>query len=290
MLIFQLLFFARHPFAGRPASGESPEIPQAIRNFQFAWAGDRGLLQPPKTLSLVNVGFKVEAYFRRAFGPQGESEGRPTARSWARALEELRSALRNCTANAAHQHLGQTCPLCAIELKTGGELFATPLTVSATLYNPEREANALWAAIEKELPPANRSAAPIPDNFLAKVIAVPYSPQPRRGWIGGVLEGLRLVEPLDNGERKARSMRLAGAGRTYDKLTAQWQSHDPAQAFNKRRTDLAVAKRELDDLFKRRGLAVSALLQSAGLHRFLDAFVVAQAGVKGIGRARVATL
>lgn len=55
VLVFQLLFMGRHPFAGTPVGNRDLEIHDAIKEFQFAWAPElpkRVYQQPRATLSL----------------------------------------------------------------------------------------------------------------------------------------------------------------------------------------------------------------------------------------------
>ena len=185
VLIFQLLFFGRHPFAGRPVSGEAPELPEAIRTFQFAWCADSRLRQPPNALSLANVGSMAEAYFQRAFGEDALKLGRPRAAAWATALDALQAALQCCRVNPAHWHLPGRCPICTIEGTARISFFAlrsAPAPAApASVYNPEHEARAFWAVIEAEAAPAPRESGPTPDGFRGAITATPYPRVPARG-------------------------------------------------------------------------------------------------------------
>ena len=290
VLIFRLLFFGRHPFAGRPLRGEAPELPDVIRALQFAWDGASGLDRPQDALQLSDVGLKAASYFRRALGPDGMEKGRPTANAWAVTLDELQGAMRRCGLNTTHWHLGDRCPICEIEYRTGITFFVGRPTPSALVYNPERDANAFWTAIESEAPPPPRGAEPIPSSFGRSITCKPY-PKPRSlGWIGKLLQNIGLLKPSDRGERARRAADLVIALRRYEDLVKVWRAHDPVTTYNTHRTELTNSRDRLAALFEQRRQAIAAAQLRLGLRRFLAAHGIGQAGIKGVGRSLVATL
>lgn len=290
VLIFQLLFFGRHPFAGRPTSGDAPELPEAIRTLQFAWGGRLGLQQPPNTLSLAHVGTLIETYFRRAFGSEGESEGRPKAAAWAMRLEELRDSLIRCKANRSHWHLHGTCPICAIESATNASFFAVGGNLSGALYNPERETQALWTAIMAIAEPSVPQAIHSLGIYSSGVIAVPYPPRPTRGWAGSLLQSIGLLGARDDEERERRLARRDTACKAFEHLRVIYNSYDSTNAFNRQKAGLNRTRVELQDFFKQRSAAIQALQNRLGLHRFLESFGLSRAGLKGFGPTLLSTL
>src|SRR5690349_15664048 len=119
VVIFQLLFMARHPFSGMYLGrGEMP-IEKAIQELRFAYgsqAAARQMRPPPHTLSLTAVSPPLARLFERAFSPEGVRDGgRPKAREWVTALEGLQ--LRTCARSTAHQYVSTlpACPWCEIE-------------------------------------------------------------------------------------------------------------------------------------------------------------------------------
>ena len=124
VLIFQLLFLARHPFSGQfLGSGDMP-IEQAISECRFAFSSEsRQMAPPPASLLLTDLTPQVRLHFERAFSKQ--SRLRPMPAEWISALEELVANLKQCRMNPAHHHIADlsSCPWCHIELKSGCLLF-----------------------------------------------------------------------------------------------------------------------------------------------------------------------
>ena len=290
VLIFQLLFFGRHPFAGRPVSGEAPELPEAIRTFQFAWRAGSRLQQPPNALSLAQVGAMAEAYFQRAFGEDALELGRPRAAAWATALDAFQAVLQRCRVNPAHWHLPGRCPICTIEGAAGVNFFLIQ-SAPASAYNPEHEARALWAAIEADPLPPPRQTGPTPDSFRGAITATPYPRVQARGWAGGLVQSLGLLsKPSNRDERAKRETQFVAARRRYNALAEAWRNHDATYAFKRRRAELAVTRHQLATLFTRRHEAIAAAQHQAGLRHFLGAYGIAQAGISGLGRGLIGTL
>jgi len=117
VLIFQLLFLARHPFAGRPLAGEGPELAEAIRRLQFAWGPDarrHNLAQPPSTLPLAALSESLGRFFIRAFGQAGIDHGRPNAAAWARELSRVLLVAPRTVGHAASGNLGWHGSICGV--------------------------------------------------------------------------------------------------------------------------------------------------------------------------------
>lgn len=126
VIIFQLLFLGRHPFAGNYLGAEDKSLEDCIREYRFAY-GEKARLyqvkQPPGTLSMSQVSPRVAELFERAFS--SENENRPEAREWIEALEDLSDNLEQCSFHPGHHYFNRltNCPWCAIESKTGVMLF-----------------------------------------------------------------------------------------------------------------------------------------------------------------------
>ncbi|CAA9380433.1 MAG: hypothetical protein AVDCRST_MAG74-454 [uncultured Pyrinomonadaceae bacterium] len=124
VIIFQLLFLGRHPFAGNYLGGEDKSIEDCIREYRFAY-GDNAALknvrQPPGTLPLDAVSPRVALMFERAF----ITEARPEPREWIEALEDLANSLEQCALHPGHLYFNRlaACPWCEIEAQTGLMLF-----------------------------------------------------------------------------------------------------------------------------------------------------------------------
>lgn len=126
VILFQLLCFGRHPYAG---SGERG-IQHAIRRNRH------GLRRWSRRSPLKPLGLSAETVlspalielFRGAFNP-GWMRNRPTTTQWITALEHFQASLVQCRANTTHQHQPSRsgCPWCAIERRGKPSMFeATP--------------------------------------------------------------------------------------------------------------------------------------------------------------------
>lgn len=125
VIIFQLLFLGRHPFAGNFLGGEDKPIEECIREHLFAYgetAARKRVAQPPGTLPLEAVSYQVAKLFERAFT---SDYNRPTAREWIEALEDLSNSLEQCSLNPGHLFYEKNalCSWCEIESQTGLMLF-----------------------------------------------------------------------------------------------------------------------------------------------------------------------
>lgn len=124
VIIFQLLFLGRHPFAGIYLGAEDKSIEDCIRELRFAYGSDaklRQVKQPPGTLSLSQVSPRIALMLERAF----LTELRPEPHEWIEALEDLSNNLKQCGAHPGHHYFQDldACPWCGIEAQTGLMLF-----------------------------------------------------------------------------------------------------------------------------------------------------------------------
>jgi DNA-binding helix-hairpin-helix protein with protein kinase domain/cytochrome c-type biogenesis protein CcmH/NrfG len=123
VIIFQLLFLGRHPFAGNYLGAEDKSLEDCIREHRFAYWNEAvtRVKQPPGTLSLSQLSPAVADLFKKAFF----TEERPEAREWIEALEDLSKSLNQCSVHIGHHYFNGlvACPWCEIESKTGLLLF-----------------------------------------------------------------------------------------------------------------------------------------------------------------------
>jgi DNA-binding helix-hairpin-helix protein with protein kinase domain len=143
VVLFQLLFMGRHPFAGRyRGPGEMP-LEQAIAEYRFAYgpaAATRQMEPPPNTVGLDLVTPTLANMFRRAF-EKGPTELRPRPDEWLRAVEELQGGLNQCGHKSTHIYLStmRRCPWCEIDerAKTNVFPFPPPVTSEVTSFSIE---------------------------------------------------------------------------------------------------------------------------------------------------------
>ena len=124
VIIFQLLFLGRHPFAGNYLGAEDKSLEDCIREYRFAYGDNTeftNVKQPPGTLSLSQITPRLATMFERAF----LTNDRPEPWEWIEALEDLSSSLKQCAVHIGHHYFNAllACPWCEIEAKTGLMLF-----------------------------------------------------------------------------------------------------------------------------------------------------------------------
>jgi DNA-binding helix-hairpin-helix protein with protein kinase domain len=298
VLIFQLLMMGRHPFAGTYlGSGDMP-IERAIRELRFAYspaAQSRQMKPPPNTLPFDALAPSVGRLFERAFSSGGARDGgRPLARDWVRALEQLGERLKRCDRQRGHSYLETltTCPWCAIESQTGVRLFA------ATAIDPARPANAfdleaVWAEILSVKSPG--VAPPLPGR-----VAI-LSRRPNRARrkecittvsqvAAAVVATIFRIPDSDGG--KARPP--VGASRDpYQPLAARWKREAGDQAFRRKLHALEQTRAAYLALATRRLAATRQVVadpRQRQLRQFLDRYPLTDANLPGVGPGREAML
>lgn len=140
VIIFQLLFLGRHPFAGNYLGSEDKSLEDCIREYRFAYGANaevKNVRQPPGTLPLAAVSPRIGLMFERAF----LTEDRPEPREWIEALEDLSLNLEQCALHPGHLYFNEleNCPWCEIEAQTGLMLF--PFVTSGAHSGDEKPFN-----------------------------------------------------------------------------------------------------------------------------------------------------
>jgi DNA-binding helix-hairpin-helix protein with protein kinase domain len=154
VLVFELLFMGRHPFAGVPEGHHHFEIHEAIQRYLFAFspqAWQHGIKPPPHTLPLGALPEKLVRLFDRAFLPGSERPNtRPTGREWAHELDALHAALKTCSYDPSHKYWNglPRCPWCQIAADGGPNFF---ISVAIHLGTPGAVADVsvFWATIQR---------------------------------------------------------------------------------------------------------------------------------------------
>ncbi len=117
ILIFQLLFLGRHPFAGKNNSTEELDEEKAIRQMQFAYSlksRNKKLAPPNNSFAITNLPVDVADLFHRAFE---QEQNRPLPEVWAKAMDNLIKNMSTCAVSKLHSYPGQMhhCPWCAFK-------------------------------------------------------------------------------------------------------------------------------------------------------------------------------
>lgn len=123
VLIFQLLFLGRHPFAGKNRTKEDIDEETAIRRREFAYSLDnhKKKLQPPNdSWDIRNLSELLIAQFHSAF----ETAVRPLPAEWVGSLEGYLLQMITCSETRLHSYPSkmQNCPWCHY-LKTRGIMY-----------------------------------------------------------------------------------------------------------------------------------------------------------------------
>ena len=154
VLMFQLLFMGRHPFAGVPDRPEQFEIEKAIGQFLFAFTPKTrslGIRSPPHALPLSVLPDNLSQLFERAFLRGSERDSaRPSGRDWFQALDFLSKNLRSCSRDPGHKypsHLAK-CPWCEI-YDAGGPNFFISVVVHVAPQFAATNVGAYWVAIQQ---------------------------------------------------------------------------------------------------------------------------------------------
>jgi DNA-binding helix-hairpin-helix protein with protein kinase domain len=128
VLLYQLLFVGRHPYAGVYRGPGDPSFEQLIAEFRFAqgplarsWAMD----PPPHTPTFADIPQEVGMLFRRAFERGSERDARPRPAEWLPALERLEENIVECPADAGHKYWrgAGNCVWCRLAAKGGPEYY-----------------------------------------------------------------------------------------------------------------------------------------------------------------------
>jgi DNA-binding helix-hairpin-helix protein with protein kinase domain len=116
IVIFNLLFMGRHPFAGRFLGRGDMPLERAIAQYRFAYSSRKAETQteppPPSVPLLADVSQELANAFEIAFGQLGAGNGRPKALDWVTILQRAEAEIRQCTASQAHQYFraAASCP------------------------------------------------------------------------------------------------------------------------------------------------------------------------------------
>lgn len=214
VLLFELVFMGRHPFAGRPVGGPALALPDAIRLGLYAYSlnGSGKVEAPPNCLHPADVGDSMARCFDECFTAEPSRIGnRPAPHRWAEVLRNAQASLRRCEGSRYHWHpsSADSCIWCEFLEVVGLDYFPEPdggasrPPVGLYAEVDETAVKSLWDTI------AGVAKRPGGADALANRIAsVPPLPPlvPRAGWevsgstrwvISAIVLGLAMfVSPL----------------------------------------------------------------------------------------------
>ncbi|RFM28460.1 protein kinase domain-containing protein [Deminuibacter soli] len=121
VLIFQLLFLGRHPFAGRNTSSDDIDEETAIKKHYFAYSQNNEapkLLPPADSLEIKHLSPLLSQLFHQSFEQRSR---RPITTEWIKALDQFQKEMTRCANAKMHfypKH-SETCPWCSFREKRG---------------------------------------------------------------------------------------------------------------------------------------------------------------------------
>lgn len=121
VLIFQLLFLGRHPFAGRNNTKEDIDEETAIKKHYFAYsqqAQQPKLLPPADSFDMQNLSPALRQLFHQSFEQRTE---RPITTEWIKVLDQFQKNMAHCAVSHIHfypNHLN-ACPWCSFREQKG---------------------------------------------------------------------------------------------------------------------------------------------------------------------------
>jgi DNA-binding helix-hairpin-helix protein with protein kinase domain len=192
VLVFQLLFMGRHPYAGRFLGVGDMPIERAIAEGRFAFGKSRGsrmMEPPPAMVQFESLPPRLAALFEAAFGG---ATVRPTAKNWSDALDVAKGELRVCANEPMHKYYKALphCPWCALERGSGVYFFIGSISSRTSTFDLAR----LWAEV-------------------MVMTALPYEPPPQPTFqiTGAALAtGLRLRRRMTLGAKVTGMLLLGG--------------------------------------------------------------------------------
>jgi len=288
VLVFQLLFMGRHPFAGRHPERAIP-AEAAIREGLFAFGGAaaaQGWEPPPFSLRLRDVSPPVARLFHRAFGPGATAgEPRPGAAEWVTTLDGLEPRLVTCGEDPRHVFAPVNgCPWCRIEQEGGPSFFFLPQGAAEDAF----DLAATWHAIEAVHAPGG---APVPGP------PVPDAAPPS----GLSTLALRALQGLLAPLRRTREPQpvapvegeLRAALDNVRRLEEQWPLVCGPEPFERLREDLGRSKAAFEGLTSiesREWAELTERFREAKLPEHLRTFSFEFARIPGLGQAELARL
>jgi DNA-binding helix-hairpin-helix protein with protein kinase domain len=285
VLLFQLLFMGRHPFAGRHPDQVIP-VETAIREglFTFGRRGARhGWQPPPFSLRLEDATAPLALLFERAFDTEAASgTPRPSAAEWVASLDDLEAALVTCGDDPRHVHARSSgfCPWCRIELDGGPSFFYLPPGAAPGAFDFET----IWRSIEAVTPPG---AAP-------PLRACPPTPTAVEGLSTAALRAVRAVLGLVRARDEAGdAAALAKAEEKRRRLETQWDEMCGDGRFLAKRRELDAARAEFESLAATEGSEWADLAErfrERRLPEHLSTFELEFARIPGLGPGELARL
>ncbi len=325
VLVFELLFMGRHPYAGAFLGSGDPSLEQKIGRFLFAYgsgAPQREMRQPPNTLALEAASPSIAALFERAFLQEGVIS-RPTAAEWVGELVALQGSLKRCAREPGHAFFQSLpdCPWCEIEGRIGISLFS--IAFAPVVNQGSFNLALVWESIHQAPKPKTRSAPPElaqhrtkPEQrfvdlrrrqstirrgavFISLMIglgslALPIAPGIGIGFAVFVaLVALGASAMSASQVRKKAEIAFKSAKEASDRINEQWKATASASLYRDAIREIGAKHREYQELpafWQAEMDRLVANLRDRQAQQFLDRYRIKPGVIPGIGSGRCTTL
>ncbi|WFU50726.1 helix-hairpin-helix domain-containing protein [Sinorhizobium terangae] len=320
VLLFQLLFLGRHPFAGRYLGKGDMDIKTAIRDGRFAYSERRAETQmepPPYAPALADYGAEVGRAFEAAFRLSGRQlSARPTAADWAARLKTVEGNLATCATDKSHSYFRSlpSCPWCKLERSMGRSLFPVQYSPSAPVMDIGQLLAAIRAIPTPTVPPDPETIiGPLPTltisaagqaarseksvTVFAGVIAVAigiYLMVAVQGFWGLALAvgaGIMTLRAKDLGLRFQGEHKSAQAN--WEEQRKVWLDQAGPEKFERRKShylSLANAHAALPTKEREKLAALEQKKRQLQLAKHMESHRIDRANIPNIGQGRKATL
>ncbi len=320
VLLFQLLYLGRHPYAGRYSGGDM-DIKTAIAQRRFAYSDRRAETQmepPPHVPALNDYGDEVKNAFERAFSRAAEAGTRPSALDWVGIIDRLQANLITCEIDKSHHYhkFKGRCPWCKLEAGIGRSLFTAQLATPT----PSSMANIgqVIAHIGRMNSPSNPPSAedvmpPVRDlkvsaaargkrssrgiGMVSALIAaaagafVTFTVQPLVGIILGVGSLIWFFNVKNESNPFETELRTATAA--WQQQRQLWEKYAGPEHFNDRKAHflkLAANHSSLPQRERERLEELDRKKRDLQMRKHLESHLLDRAKVPSIGPGRKATL
>jgi len=322
VLIFQILFLGKHPFAG--VGGPDLEMPEAIKRFLYAYGGAgaaQGIRPPPGAPPMDSIPKPMVQLFERAFSRIAAAGGRPTPSEWAKEIRVLLENTVRCQADPTHEYFAPrgACPWCEMYRKSRVSYFLPDgFQVFQILGGT---IDAIVSTIESLAPPAYPTAwLTIPRVQGNEPPPESASPQPSFWWLCGFGACFAIAVLV---KLNALAVLFVGGAFAYITIVGTRSPRRPLiAALNAKIADVQKRLKEIErqmgagyaaqlPLFASAKEKVKALRKAYGelpvqrnqklaelrlksrdfqLEEYLDSFFISGASIRGIGPDRLARL
>jgi DNA-binding helix-hairpin-helix protein with protein kinase domain len=323
VIIFQLLFMGRHPFAGRFLGRGDMPMQTAIADYRFAYSARKSetkMEPPPHVPLLADLPTELSNAFEVAFGQIGSVSGRPTAADWVSMLGRAEQQIVSCQHNPAHHFFraATSCPWCRMESAYPGffAFIPTVVQVSSAPINLVQLIAAVRGAsdpgiapdLSNLMPTFSGTASPITANmrtlaftYMGALIGVFAAVLMFRAQVipaqfvipllvAAVFFTIRQPKQLETIEKAA-----AQAGSAWKNIESQWGKVKDNTGFLTQRnlaSDIIRQFQALQGEESRRLAELKVRQQEAQLTAFLECFYIDHPGtkIKGVGNGRKVVL